>query len=154
MEKGGESVDNLENKAAVETLKVSINALRIGSRQVTRNILDQIPESSILITCKDSIYRTVDYNCQYLGWVKDIKHYNKVFLIFVDGYNHLCKEIIYRAWSNQYSDYYWINERYFELVDGIACVEMLSNFDEQKMKSDDSTYADLTGESQHLYIQA
>lgn len=151
--------------AQVETLRLSIKVLRIGNRQVTRNILDQIPYGSILIkdweektSCHmQHCHHKLSTMSKYIGWVEDTKNKEgdeSKFLIFAfDG--ELRKSIVYRALDN---DGYWV------WADGSVLTrsksghprykKTLKEWEIEVADRDNQIYEDLLDSVNHLYIQA
>lgn len=152
---------NSNTKAEVHTLEVSINVLRIGGRQVTRNILEQIPDGCIFKQHPSSKELLEIY--QYLGWVKDIKSpIEQVFLIFIDEDGILKKSAIVRGYlkPNCYptSPQYWADvfNTYPEKdeEDESTTIAIIYGVNQKELISTDDIYSSLTEQKNHLYIQA
>jgi hypothetical protein len=147
--------------AQVETLQVSIKVLRIGNRQVTRNILDQIPSERILCpdygNCilGDVYFNRLRRDVNYIGWVRDVKAkegFDSSFLIFsVDG--QLRQNQIYLGKDN--TSFIWADGDILNSTRGFYYLsKSLSDSERVVACEDASIYSILLAPDKHLYIQA
>lgn len=143
-------------KAEVKTLEVSINVPRVGGRQVTRNIFEQIPESDyfeLQVNWEDrdspaSDFVTINPCGNYL-FLGHIKVSDRTWLIFIDEDNRLCKDLRPKDETEYIKKFLpWLDdwEVRNERISGKTIIKIYIRID--------IVYHRICSKQSHLYIQA